>query len=140
MGACNSFQAKMKTITIHIPDEIWIDLKTAGTVRLLSGTAYGIVDSFALRLIQVIDEGKIEHEFSRPKKDMSNPTNLPSEDCNSIKKSLLEMEEAFQNLAENETRADYRTVARHGDIVRSNTAILKVIRSIVDVLVKGKQP
>jgi hypothetical protein len=57
----------MKTITISIPDDLFSELRNAGTLRQLSGG--GLLDSFATRLLKLMDEGVTEHTFALRKRD-----------------------------------------------------------------------
>lgn len=56
----------MKTITISIPDDLYSELRNAAMLRQLSGG--GLLDSFATRLLQLMDEGVEAHTFTLKKR------------------------------------------------------------------------
>lgn len=52
----------MKTITIHIPDEVYNRLRQGLTLRYMAGGA-GIPEAFTARILELIEAGTTEHTF-----------------------------------------------------------------------------
>ena len=54
----------MKSITIHLPDGVYRDLRQAVMVRGMVGPLYALPDQFLAKLMELVEEGKAEHTFS----------------------------------------------------------------------------
>jgi hypothetical protein len=50
----------VRTITIHLTDEIYRDLKSGMTARMLSCSAHGPIDAFIGALLNRIEQGDSE--------------------------------------------------------------------------------
>lgn len=57
-----------RTITIHLPEDVYREVVTAATVKKISGNAFGVFDAFTLRLVQLMEDGVAEHTFQLNKK------------------------------------------------------------------------
>ena len=54
----------MKTITVHLPDEVYRQLRQAVMVRGALGPLFALPDQFLARLMELVDDGRAEHTFS----------------------------------------------------------------------------
>lgn len=53
----------MKTITLHIPDDVYKRLRNGMTARIMCGAACGILDAFVGRVLERVGAGATEHTF-----------------------------------------------------------------------------
>lgn len=58
----------MKKITLLIDDDVYNELRSCQSVRFMTGSAYGIQDSFMMKLLESIDEGKTKIEMKYKEK------------------------------------------------------------------------
>ncbi len=62
----------MKAITLKIEDEVFRKIKAEMTLRMMLGKTGGAVDSFMIKLINVIDENQTEYHFKFKGKEKGN--------------------------------------------------------------------
>ena len=63
-------QTNMKKITLLIDDDVYKELVSMMSARIMMGNAYGLQDAFMSKVIKSIDEGKTEIEIKyKDKKD-----------------------------------------------------------------------
>lgn len=58
----------MKKITLLIADDVYEELRSCQSVRLMVGSAYGTQDAFMMKLLESIDKGESEIEIKYKKK------------------------------------------------------------------------
>jgi len=58
----------MKTIKLHIDDKVYKKLKTSLVAKKMSDSYGSITDKFAMRVMQLIEEGVEEHTIEFKKK------------------------------------------------------------------------
>lgn len=56
-------------LTITMSDEVYLRIRQALQVRLLSGSAYGLVDALAAKVIDAIEHGQTELVLDKVKKE-----------------------------------------------------------------------
>jgi hypothetical protein len=54
----------MKKITITIDEEVYNELRSAFTVKGITGNLYGTSDAFMYRLLDALEKGKTEESFA----------------------------------------------------------------------------
>ena len=59
----------MKTITLHIHEDVISELDTELTLKTMAGNSYGVEDAFVMRLLSALATGETEKEIKFKKRD-----------------------------------------------------------------------
>lgn len=57
------WKAALKKIILLLDDDVFAELKSHLMARGLTGSMYGVVDEFAVKLIEAIEKGLVEKHF-----------------------------------------------------------------------------